>query len=197
MAGRKPNKKDILLQVIKALKDDNNEVLVETVDGELTLTGAGVTRSVFAGERNEHIPLPTKTEGVRAKKANARDAKTIKIGKDITLEHVSGASVFAIKINGERVEFGAVDKTDNSYDIEDVRGLWSAATRKYENKKDDYFYRLRNHAKTKEIKDAVKEEKNLELKKDKYEKATENLKKLGVEPDRLQQYIAQKQNEGY
>ena len=197
MAERKPNKKDILLQVIKALKDDNNEVIVETVDRELTLTGAGVKTSVFVGERNEHIPLPTKTEGVRAKKANAQSAKTIKIGKDITLEHVGGASRFAIKINGERVEFGATDKTDNSYDIEDVRGLWSAATRKYENEKDDYFYRLRNHAKTKEIKDAVKEEKNLEVKKDKYEKATENLKKLGVKPDRLQQYIAQKQNEGH
>ena len=68
---------------------------------------------------------------------------------------------------------------------------------KYEKEKDDYFYRLRNHAKTKEIKDAVKEEKKSGSKKDKYEKATENLKKLGVKPDRLQQYIAQKQNEGY
>lgn len=173
MADKNIDKKAILLQVIEALKEDNNEVIVETVDGN----------EIPTNERKDYD----------AKEKNASKARTIKVGKDITIERVYGVSKFAVKINGERVEFAADDKMDDSYDIEDVRGIWSAARNKYIDEKGDYFYRLRNHAGTKELKDAVMEEKQSGNKKDKYEKAIENLKKLGISPDRLQEFLANKQ----
>ena len=49
--------------------------------------------------------------------------------------------------------------------------------------------------KEEQIKEAVKENNKSGQKKDKYEKAMEKLKSLGIKPDRLQKYIAQKQNE--
>lgn len=191
MSSKKIDKKAILLQVIAALKDDNNEVIVESVDAKPSLTNYGVNWHYGVGESKNHVPLSTKMHDVKWK--NADHAKNIKIGEDIMIERLESVSRFAIKIKGERVEFGIVDKESDSYDIEDVRGIWAAAQNKYVDENGDYFYRLRNHAITKEIKEAVKEERKSEQKQDKYEKAMEKLRKLGVNPDRLQRYIAQRQ----
>lgn len=185
------DKKAILLRLIDALKDDNNQVIVETVDGIPTVLGNNnVNWHYDAGQRNEANPLSGRV--VDAKQKNANHAKTIKIGKDITLERLDGANRFAVKINGERVEFGAQDKSDSSYDIEDVRGIWSAATGKYEGI-DDYFYRVRNYAPSKELRDALLV-KNIEKSKaDKYRQSAEKLKAMGVKPTRVEQLSVLKQ----
>jgi hypothetical protein len=122
------------------------------------------------------------------------------IGENITLERVEGVGRFAVKVNGERVEFSAIDKTDDSYDIEDMRGIWSAARNKYIDEQGDYFYRLRNNAKTKELKDAVKDfvQKEPEEKSsvDKYKQAIEKLKEMGIDSTRVEELLAQKQTNG-
>ena len=195
MANKKLDKKAILLQVITALKDDNNEVIVETVEAEPSLTKYGVNWHYDVGQSKNHVPLSRKMRDVKWQ--NADHAKNVKIGKDITIERLEGVSKFAIKINGKRVEFGIGDKESDSYDIGDVRGLWNAARHKYVDEKSDYLSILYGYARTKEIKDAVKENNKSGQKKDKYEKAIEKLKSLGIKPDRLQEYIAKKQNENY
>lgn len=172
------DKKAILLQVVEALKDSNNKVIVETVDGNNIPT-------------NERLDYD-------AKEKNANKARTIKVGENITLERIEGVSRFAVKVNGERVEFGAVDKTDDSYDVEDVRAIWSAARNKYIDEKGDHFYYLRNHAKTKELKDAIKNLKESEEKSDidKYKQAIEKIKTMGVKPAKLEELLVAKQAEG-
>ena len=203
MADKKIDKKAILLQIVEAMKYDVNDedAVVETVDAEPTLMYSGVNWHHDIGPSRHHIPLSTKMYGV--KQQNADHAKNIKIGKDITIERIEGVSKFAVKINGERVEFGIGDKTDDSYDIEDVRAVWNAARSKYVDEKRDYFTPLRNRdifkevllrkgPKYKEVYDAAIGGK-LVTKKDKYEKAIENLKNLGVSPDRVRVLMAKKQ----
>lgn len=56
---------------------------------------------------------------------------------------------------------------------------------------------MRNHAKTKEIKESLNGFVGGEKKKDAFESAIGKLKELGVKPDKLQGYILQKQNENY
>lgn len=145
----------------------------------------------------KNIATPLSGKVYDAKNKNVYHAKSIKIGSGITLERLNGANSFSVKINGERVEFRQGDETNGEYDFEYVLVVWSAANNKYQDENSDYFYRLRNHAKTKEKKESLNGFVGGEKKKDAFESAIGKLKELGVKPDKLQGYILQKQNENY
>jgi predicted nuclease with TOPRIM domain len=60
----------------------------------------------------------------------------------------------------------------------------------------DSLYRLRTHCQDDELREFAKNLKEVKTtKKSKYEKAIENLKSLGVEPNRLMEYIKKNQKD--
>lgn len=93
----KITKKDALMEMVTALRDENNQVLVETV-GSRRFDGYRVTN---VGKDETFIPRPAGTS--HDKIYDAIDAKSIKIGKNITVKKRPNGSYMVRTSKGEVV----------------------------------------------------------------------------------------------
>ncbi len=170
-----------LKEVLTALADNNNTIYAETVDAQSD--DGRNWRYRVNGKEGKYI-LPSK---------NARDVSnsiamhvnSFKIGKDISVRTVRGKWVIR------------TPKWEVRYDTqtEELDGLLSALRKRYEGQSlTDSLYRLRTYCQNDELREFAKNLKEVKTtKKSKYEKAIENLKSLGVEPNKLMEYIKKNQ----
>lgn len=171
------NKEDVLMDIITALRDDNNQVLVETVDAK---SNDGMSWSSY-DEKETYIPAPN----YNGKFGNRLHAKSIKIGKEITIRKNDNGGYFVRTPKGE-VTFDY--RKDSGFD-----SVLSAALNKYElGPKSDYFYPVEKYMK-KKFSDNAKDVKT--EKASKFQNAVKQLEDLGVEPNRLKSYIKEKHPE--
>ena len=164
-----------LKEVLSALLDNDNKVLVETVTAR---TKDGQTWSWDEGNEGRFI-VPRKDK-IKVYNSVAAHANSFKVGKDISVRRVRGKWVVR------------TSKYEVTYDVptEELEGVLAALRGKYNGDKPEfYLYRLNKYCPNKELKDFVKSAMEKKATKSKYDKAIENLKNLGVKPDRLMDYI--------
>ena len=124
------SKEDALMEIIDALRDDNNKVIIQTVDAEYN--GAG-SWSVTVGEDGTFIPAKDHKWG------NRINAKSIKVGKDITINKKTNGEYLVRTSNGEVVFKGWKDS--------DLDVVMLALLNKYEyGSQVDYMSPITHHA---------------------------------------------------
>lgn len=186
------DKYDVLADVVRALRDDTQEVLIETI---------GVKKTGYNSVTRQDAPqTPTKKEKffMGAASLNRMYAESIKIGKDISIKRVhrkptpvkgdkneymvSNGSYYVVRTPHGEAMF---DSNDNDFLM-----AWNIALQKYDG---TYSYGGHNflNEKVKKVYGGPGKLKDDDTRTNS-EKATDQLKGLGVEPDILAQYIAQK-----
>ena len=176
------SKEDILLYVTNALRDNNNQVTIESVDSKYN--GNHSWSSTY-GENKDYMPTPQR---MNDKLGNRMHGKSFKVGKDISIKHTT-KNTYVVRVPGGEANFNLTDKN--------FKAVFGALKNKYElGDKIDYMERISEYAPSKDLKEAAKGKIIPKDNKSKYEKAKEQLESLGVEPKRLAEYIAmqQKQN---
>ncbi len=181
------NKNDILREIIVALMDENSSVLVETLDTKDN--GTHYTSASTPQMPARHTDNKFNISG------NAIHAQSLKIGKDISVKKQNDGSGFKYVVrtpNGE-MQF---DETDR-----DFMAIWGGALSKYDKTHGDATLEfikgnlserlqdegLRNFTKNTSIKPADK--------RNKYEKAKETLRSMGIKAKSLANYMSENQNE--
>ena len=128
----KVDKKQILQEVIQALMDNNNQVMVETVAGTPDRERMGNWRN----DNRTSTPLPQEIGA----EDNARHAKSIKIGKDITLKKIADDNYIIRTPKGEA--------NFDFFKDEQFNLVWLAALKKYEHsERSDFMYPVRSYMK--------------------------------------------------
>ncbi|MBQ2017629.1 MAG: hypothetical protein II208_03855 [Alphaproteobacteria bacterium] len=181
MVQKKQDKYDILADAMRALRDENKNVVIETLEAK----NIGYNSWVFDGDKPF---IPVKPGQVSDSKfANVHYAKSLKIGPDVSIKRVhrvptrvkSGAREYDVS-NGfyyvVRTPLGEAKFDNTDYDFMQV---WGFALAKYLNPKK---YRYTGYAfKNKQVHKAYaapRVDKNEN--KSKFDLAMENLKNLGV-----------------
>lgn len=174
-------KKQILKDILTALMDNNNQVLVETVNAHPNRDIPGVWSAAVGADITE-TPLPRFGNGLN----NRLHAKSVKIGKDISMKiTVNGQCVIHTPTGQAR--FGAVEATDAGVDM-----IWGAALNKYElGAHTDFMYRVKRYMHDEELRQIAKGPIVPACETSKFEQAKKQLEGLGISPDRLAQYYAQ------
>lgn len=178
------DKNALLKEVLQALQNDNNTVMVETVDGRPNRQNIG-TWSHVAGADNTSIPLPRDVGA----SGNRMHAHSIKIGPDIVLRKLDNSSYMVRTANGSG--------TFNVIEGQQVDLIWSAALKKYENGPDsDFMSSVRKYMHDAELR-AIADGPRIPMDKiSKFQRAQQQLQGLGVESEVFAQYVAQsKQND--
>lgn len=170
-----------LKEVLGALADSNNTIYAETVSAR---TEDGVNWSWdLNGEEGKYI-LPAKHKRAY-KNSVAAHVNSFKIGKDITVRTVRGKWVVR------------TPKWEVRYDMptEELQGVLSAVRRRSEGESlKDSLYRIRTYCQDAELREFANGLKEANVsRKSKYEKAIESLKNLGVEPNRLMEWMKKNQ----
>lgn len=173
----------ILVEVVRAIFNRNNKIMVETINGVRNLETFGA--SWAAGRDNTGIPFPD----VAGKSANASLATSIKIGKDISMKRLQDGTYVVRTANGE-AKFN-INRDD------EFKRVWQTVLMNYEHEKAPWAYRfgpiLQNLPEKSALYKAVFSDAVQVDKKSKYEQAQENLKNLGVESEaRITQYMQEK-----
>ncbi len=180
----KVDKKQILQEVIQALMDNNNQVMVETVEGRPDREILGNWSSVI-GDNSPSVPLPKELGA----SANRMHAKSIKIGHDITLKKINDDNFVVRTPNGEASFDGIKDEQFNL--------IWGAVLNKYENSENSNFmYPVRTYMKDDDLRHQAGGAIKPGDKVSKFEKAKERLRKLGIDPKHIEQYIANQHQNG-
>ena len=176
-----PSKKQILKDVLTALMDNNNQVLVETVNAHPNRDIPGVWSAPMGADITE-TPLPKFCNELN----NRLHAKTIKIGKDISMKFTVNGQ-YVIHTPTGQARFGAVEAKDARVDK-----IWGAALNKYENGADsDFMYPVKEYVVDTELRMIAKGPRIPAQKLSKFEQAKKQLEGMGISPDRLTQYYAQ------
>ena len=188
---------DILADVVRALRDDTIDVLVETINAR------PVGYNSVMLEDTPQIPMRREKFIVGGASGNRKHAESIKIGKDISIKRVHRPATRVKTENNEYDVFNGwyyVVRTPlgeakfNSND-EDFLTVWNWALQKYD-RPDSYNYgkHLFHNEKLSKIYGGHGKLKSSD-KRSKYEKAIEQLKGLGVEPDKLAEFILEQQRQ--
>lgn len=186
----KLDKYDILADAMRALRDENEEVIVETLNSKNT----GYNTWFYGGRKPQ---LPVK-EGMTfdARTSNRHYADSIKIGKDISIKRVYRPRARVKTDTGEyEVDLGwyYVVRTKlgeakfHSQDA-DFLSVWNFALSKYEDP--EHYHYGGYHFSNKKVYEAwagPMVRKNTKL--SKYDKAMKQLQDLGIEPRKLAEYI--------
>lgn len=195
-AAKEFDKYDILAEVVRALRDDNQEVVVETIGAKHN----GRNNYTIGLGRDGKPQIPTRKEKhfMGGASANREFAESIKIGKDISIKRIYRKPV-TVKTDKQEylLDQGAyfIVRTpmgeaqfDSSDD--DFKMAWGIALQKY----DGTYHYGRHRFLNKKVNDVYVGPGKLKEKSDraKYDKAIEQLKGLGVEPNVLADYIANK-----
>ncbi|MBE6458096.1 MAG: hypothetical protein E7011_04825 [Alphaproteobacteria bacterium] len=191
------DKYDILADVVRALRDDTMDVLVETV-GARKIGYASVVR-----EEKPQVPMPREDISVTGVSKNRMYADSIKIGKDILIKRmrrpfthvkadkneydVDNGWYWVVRTQSGEAMFEANDK--------DFLVAWDWALQKYDrpnghNYGNHVFYneKLRKvYAGPGKLKSSDR--------RSKYQKAIDQLNGLGVDPQKLAEYILEKQKQ--
>lgn len=182
------NKNDILREIITALLDENSPVSVETLDAKYE------GHDTYTSANTPQMPAPHKDNEFNVS-GNALHAQSLKIGKNISIKRQNDGGHFKYVVrtpNGE-MQFDENDR--------DFMAIWGNSLSKYDKThgdatlkhvKDNLSARLqdenlRNLAQNMPINSADK--------RSKFEKAMEQLKSMGIEPNILAKYISENQNE--
>ncbi len=169
-------KKQALLEVIKALMNDNNRVYVETVDAQ---SDNGQSWHSVAGDKRVFTPVA----GADNKLGNRIHANSIKIGADVSIVR-QGPAVLVKTAQGE-VKFDFM--RDEQLDL-----VWGAALNKYEHgANSDFMYPVHTYMHDEDLRMAAKGERVLADKVSKYAKSMQKLQSLGINSDRVVQYMAE------
>lgn len=180
----KVDKKQILQEVIQALMDNNNQVMVETVEGRPDREILGNWSSVI-GDNSPSIPLPKEIGA----SANVRHAKGIKIGNDITLQKINDDNYVVRTPNGEASFNGIRDEQFNL--------VWGAVLNKYENSENsDFMYPLRTYLQDDYLRQLAGGAIKPGDKVSKFEKAKQKLLAMDIDPKHIEQYIANQHQNG-
>ena len=176
-----PSKKQILKDVLTALMDNNNQVLVETVSAHPNRDIPGVWSEPMGADITE-TPLPKFGNELD----NRLHAKTIKIGKDISMKFTVNGQ-YVIHTPTGQARFNAAEATEARVDK-----IWGAALNKYEHGADsDFMYPVKKYMVDAELLMIAKGPKIPAQKLSKFEQAKKQLEGMGISPDRLTQYYAQ------
>ena len=176
-----PSKKQILKDVLTALMDNNNQVLVETVSAHPNRDIPGVWSEPMGADITE-TPLPKFGNELD----NRLHAKTIKIGKDISMKFTVNGQ-YVIHTPTGQARFDAAEATEARVDK-----IWGAALNKYEHGADsDFMYPVKKYMVDAELLMIAKGPRIPAQKLSKFEQAKKQLEGLGISPDRLTQYYAQ------
>ena len=178
MAIKNIDKRSALMEIVMALRDNNNKVLVENVDAQ---SSDGLNWVSEVGKDEVFIPAPN----YNGKYGNRVHAKSVKIGKNILITRDEKGG-YLVKTQKGDVRF-------DNYKDSDFRYVLSATLNKYElGENSDYMYPVVTYM-DKEFKEIAT--KPVTSKKSKYQEAAKQLAELGVEPNRLKKYVKEKHPE--
>ena len=174
----KNNKKQVLKEIIAALMDNNNQVLVETVNAHPNRNIPGVWR-VAVGEDVTETPLPRLGNELR----NSLNAKSVKIGKDISIKFTVNGN-YIIHAPSGQVRFGAVEAKEAGVDM-----IWGAALRKYrEGAECDFMHGVKTYMRDDELRHMAHGPIIPETNLSKFARAKQQLEQMGIQPNNLMQY---------
>ena len=186
------DKYDILAEVVRALRDDTQEVVVETIGVKQ------ISPNAFTRENTPQVPTRKEKYFIGGASSNRMYAESAKIGKDISIKRVRRAPT---PVKGDKGEYLAdngwyyvvrTPKGEAQFDANDADFLtaWNIALQKY-----DGVYSYGHHTfankKVDDVYGGPGKVKSSDTRTN-FEKASDQLKGLGVEPDILAQYIANK-----
>lgn len=172
----KHDKKQVLKEIITSLMDNNNQVLVETVNAHPNRNNPGVWR---AGKNVTETPLPRLGNELD----NVLNAKSVKIGKDISIKYTDDGE-YVVHAPSGQVRFGAVEAKEAGVDM-----IWSAALRKYrEGAECDFMYPVKEYMRDDELRKMSHGPIIPATNISKFDRAKQQLEQLGVEPNNLMQY---------
>lgn len=191
----KKDKYDVLAEVALALRVEKQKVIIETLDSEDTGNG-------FAswGDNASYIPTKRARTTMNGVVSLARlHAKSIKIGKDISIKRVHRKPTI-VKTDNQEYEvdngFYYVVRTPNGeakFDRadDDFLTVWNYALSMHDGT--DNYMHFANSLRNEKVKEVawgpmIKQEPGA----DKYKDAIKKLKAMGVEPKKLAQYIEAK-----
>ena len=170
--AQKLTKKEALMAIITALRDDNNEVLVETVDSKFS----GVSWRASVDKEESFIPAKHEKYG------NRLHAKSIKVGKDITINRDKD-NRFLVRTEKGEVEFDYWK--DNDLDI-----VLMAVLNKYENGLKGNFMQPVYEAKDNDLVANAKDERTSKV--SKYENAIKQLEGMGIDSENMKKKMMEK-----
>lgn len=163
----KIDKYDILADVVDALRDENQDILVETLGDRRTGTG------VWVMEDGPQIPLRS-IDRKWAKENNIEHVRSVKIGKDISMRETGNLSYIVRTPRGE-AKFSLRDDHD-------FTNIWRFVRRAYRDSDRAGDYKIYKkgfvNPKLASIAAAPMAEKD---KKSKFNAAKEQLAKMGIE----------------
>lgn len=189
------DKYDVLADVVRALRDDTQEVLVETIGAKKSGNGWTVG---LGKEGKPQIPTKKDRFFVGGASGNRMFAESIKIGKDISIKRMHRAPTH---IKTDKNEYDVdngwyyvvrTPKGEAQFESNDDDFLlaWGIALSKYDG---TYSYG-RHDFQNPMLRDIYGGPGKLKSddKHAKYDRAIEQIKSLGVEPNMLAEYIANK-----
>lgn len=193
MATAKLDAYDILADAMLALRDANNKVMVET----LSAKNIGFRTWAIDGKDNSSYIPARHYPGMEAISGNRRHAKSIKIGKDVSIKRIARPRT-RVKTGKQEydVDNGAyflvrTPKGEAKIDVRDpdMETVWNYALSLYDNPETFNYMAFANMFRNDKVYKAYAGPQVSKSKKSKYEKAIEQLGALGVKPDRLMAYI--------
>ena len=168
------SKEDALMEIIDALRDDNNEVIIQAVDAKFI-----GNNSWYSNVYKDETFIPAKYH----KYGNRIHAKSIKVGKDITINKKTNGGYLVRTPKGE-VTF--TDWKDSDLDV-----VMLALLNKYENgPKGNYMYPITHHARNQKLVLNAMGQKT--PKASKFKQATEQMEKLGVVSEEMKKKMLEK-----
>lgn len=187
---------DVLAEAMLALRDHNNEVLVQTLDAKKI-----GHRSWLYLDGKPGIPT-YRTKGVSFSE-NAMHATSLKIGKNITIKRINRPST---RVKTQKHEYDVLNGSyylirtpqgEAMFDVNepDMQAVWGYALARYDRPDSFNYMAFATRFKNKKVHKAYAGPAVLENKKSKYDKAIEQLEALGVKPDRLMAYIAKRKEQ--
>lgn len=190
------DKYDVLADVVRALRDDTQEVMVETINAR------PIGYNSVVSEEKPQIPTKKDKFLSAAASVNAMHAESIKIGKDISIKRirreptivktdkneysVDNGLYYQVRTKDGEAQFDSNDR--------DFLMAWGIALQKYDG---TYSYG-RHPFQNKKVRDVYGGPGILKSSdtRTNAEKAKDQLSGLGIDSNRLAQYIAQrKQND--
>jgi hypothetical protein len=188
---KKVDNLQILADVLNAMFG-GERVAVETTRVKITKTDDGKSYTSF--ENTPQILTPQGTrKNTRNISENVYGAKSIKVGRDITIKRNS-KNFIVRTMDGELI----LPNNTNS----DINYIWTALGTIYDNGQKDIMRVAGNLARqlpTKELRAMAKNVAQygmvLKPKKDIYRAAIDNLQEMGIEPKRIMEYIKKQSKE--
>ena len=194
MANAKKDKYDILADVVRALRDYNQEIKIETI-GVRDL-GNGV---VWYENTPQMPTVHTKEQLPNGISLDRKHATSMKIGKNISIKLIRRKPTSVKTKNSEYlIDNGAYYqlRTPNGeaqFDLNDrdFGAVWGYALGRYDG--NDFYSVLNRNLQNEKLREIAGGPSILKKDSDKYADAIKNLKALGVEPKKLAEYIKLKE----